>query len=820
MKGKLKKSLIAVLTLTMILSGSISNDAIAYAAKASAITINEKMSNDQLAIVPGETKHLRVPIRAIGYAINDPSVTVSATNAPFNLSQATLTKEDASPANFISTLGSTFVDFDIEVKETAKIGTYPITIKVTASATDMEGGLDTVELSTTIDVQVLKEAAPAQLTVNNVKVREAAIGGKTNITFVVRNEGDITARNAYISLDYGTTNIIPDYATPKMKIGDLGPGKEQFFSLPIKILTTATTGLKSINVNFEYKDLDGTKCTDTTQIFIDVKKNDKAPELQIDKLSYSKELKPGAEVTLKATLHNYGITDASNITIKVDDATTGADGFFKNYYTDSIYVGRAEKDKDVVAKIPLTVSKSATGGNKKLNLILTFDDETGNTFTTTITIYPEVIGGGSGSDSGLVIENVKQIPEQPVAGDNMAVTFDLINKSQSDITEIKLALQNLDGTTFIPKESEPYIYVEKIAAGKSKRITMNLTVSDKIIAGLNNLNLKYTYAGNSTGETVTIPVRDVKNDLGSNSKPKLIISNYTVDQDELRAGSTFNFTFDIYNTHSSVAAKNITITLTQADNIFSVAQGSNSFFISSIAAGEKVEQTVAMKVKADATTKAYPLKVTIEYEYEGIKPNPETGEVGVTRTEELNLSAVENARPVVDNVNVYSWDGNVVSGNTATLGFEFYNMGKSQLNNVITTLEGDFTKADGDMYFIGNVAAGTSSYVEFDVIPNVEGTAKGVLRVSFEDSNGDKIEFTKDFTAEVMPATAIDPGMMNGGGATDVFNPMPETKKPIIPVWGFILLELILFGAFIPISRKAVITIYKARLRKKEEEQI
>ncbi len=819
MKGKLKKSLIAVLTLTMIFTSVISNGITVLAAPASAITVSEKLSNDQLAIAPGETKHMRVPIRAIGYAINDPSVTVSATNAPFKLSQATLTKEDQSVTNFISTNGSTYVDFDIEVKETAKIGTYPITIKVTASAYDFDGTVMTIDLSTTIDVQVLKESAPAQLVIDKVSIKDAFISSKTNIAFYVRNEGDITARNTYVTLDYGTTNIIADYVTPKIKVGDLEAGKEQYFTLPVKILSTATVGLKTVGVTFDYKDVDGTKCTDTNQIYIDVKKNEKAPDLQADKLSYSKELKPGAEVVMKVLLHNYGLSDASNITVKVDDATTGTDGFLKNYYTDSIYVGSADKDSDVEAKIPLIVSKAATSGNKKLNLILNFDDEKGNSFTSTITVYPEIIGGGASGDSGLVIENVKQMPEKPVAGDTMQVSFDLKNKSQSDITELKLTLQNLDGSTFIPKESEPYIFVEKIAAGKTKRITMNLTVSDKIPEGLNNLSVKYTYAGNSTGEIVTIPIRDIKNDLGSGSKPKLIIGNFSVNKEELRAGSVFDLTLDIYNTHSSVAAKNITVTLTQADNIFTVAQGSNSFFIPNINAGEQAQKTISLKVKADAMTKAYPVKIVIEYEYEGIKPNPETGEVGVTRTEELNLQAIENARPELNNINIYSWDGNVVVGGTATLGFEFYNLGKSQLNNVAISVGGDFTKTDGDVKFIGNVAAGTPYYDEFEVTPNVEGTAKAILTVTFEDSNGDEVKFTKEYTTQVMPPIDMNPAVMdpNSMGA---FNPMPLAKEPILPVWGFILLEIALAAIFVPVTRKVVITLYKAKLRKLENEQI
>lgn len=817
MKGKLKKSLIAILTLAMIFTGLAGNTVVVRASVPSAIDLSERLSNEQLAIVPGETKTMRIPIKAIGDTVINPAVTVSSSNAPFTLSQVTLTKADLTPTYDILTIGSTYVNFDITVKETAKIGNYTITIKVVA--TDRSGfEPQNYELTLPIEVQVVKEAAPAQLVIDRVSIKDAFISSKTNISFYVKNVGDITARNTYMTLDYGTTNIVADYVTPKIKVGDLKAGEEEFFSLPIKILSTATVGLKTVGINLDYKDVDGAKFTDTSQIYINVKKNEKAPDLQVEKLSFSKELKPGAEVEMRLTLHNYGSKDATNVMIKVDEATTGSDGLLKNYFTDSVFAGSADKDETIVAKIPMKVANSATSGNKKLNLILEFDDEEGNTFTSTLTIYPEVIGGGSSGDSDLVIENVKQMPEQPVAGDTVQVSFDLKNKSQSDIAEIKLVIQNLDGSTFIPKESEPYIYVEKLAAGKTKRINMNLTVSDKIPEGLNNLTIKYTYAGNSTGETVTIPVRNIKNDLGSGSKPKLIIGNFSVDKDELRAGSTFDLTLDIYNTHSSVAAKNITVTLTQADNIFTVAQGSNSFFIPYIGAGEQAQKTITLKVKADAMTKAYPVKIVIEYEYEGIKPNPETGEVGVTRTEELNLQAIENARPELNNINIYSWDGNVVVGGTATLGFEFYNLGKSQLNNVTISVGGDFTKTDGDVKYIGNVAAGTPYYDEFEVTPNVEGTAKAILTVTFEDSNGDEVSFTKEYTTQVMPPMDFS-NMMPGPDSMGAFNPMPMAKKPILPVWGFILLEIALAAIFVPVTRKIVISLYKAKLRKQENEQ-
>ena len=814
MKGKMRKIIMVALSLALIVTNLIGTGAVAKA-QATAIVLADKLKNEDLVIVPGQVKHMRIPIRAVGEAMNGPTVILTSPNAPFTLSQATLSMADQSQVANLSNYGTTYVDFDITVKETAKIGSYPITIKVTAK--DMTDGA-TYSQTLDIYVQVLKELAPAQISISDATVKDAIIGGKTQITFTMKNEGEMTARNAYYSIDYGTTGISPDYVTQKIKIDDLAPGATKFVSLPLTILSSATEGLKTLTVNLEYKDADGNKTTDPHSVYVNLKSNDKAPDLMIDSVTYSGDMKPGAKVTVKAVIRNYGSSKANNVTVKLDDASVAADGFYKNYFTESIFVGGIKADGKIDAKIPLVVSDTATNGNKKLNLILAYEDTNGKKYTSNITIYPEVIGASTTSDSGLLITNVVQSPEKPVAGDNMSVTFNLNNTTKTDITQIKIALQGLDGSTFIPVDSEPYQYIEKIAAGKSKKITIPLTVSEKISEGLNNLAVKVTYAGSTATDATTIPIKNVQNDLGTNSKPKLIISKYTVDQDQLRAGSTFNFTFDLYNTHSSVAAKNITVTLTQADNIFTVTQGSNSFFIDKIGAGETVEETVELKVKSDATTKAYPMKITIEYEYEGIKANPETGEVGVTRTSDINLQAVENSRPVVDNVNVYSWDGSVVVGNTATLSFEFYNMGKSVLNNVVATVEGDFTKADGSMLFVGNVEAGSSKYQEFDVIPNVEGTAKGTLKVSFEDSNGDKVEFTKDFEAQVGAATVFDPGATDG--STDVFNPdMPVAKTPILPIWAFILVEIVIAAIFIPVTKRVVINGYKAKLRKKEQEQ-
>ena len=705
MKIKLNKMLVTILAVLLTFSGLIyrSETVRAGEGEADAIIINEMLEKDELVLSPGKSRHMRVPIKAVNAYMNSAYVTINVGDAPFTAMNVILSeKGDGTPFYGVSNYGTTYVEFDLQVKETAKIGNYPVTIKVTAiNQNDGTSYERTLEL----DFSIVRELSPAQISLSDVSVRNAMVGEDTQILFRIRNDGEVTALNTYLSVDFGETNITPLYETPKVKIGDLAAGKDQFMSLPIRILPTAAEGLKTVTLKLEFKNMDGEQGTNTHDIFIDLKKKDNAPDLSVDGITFKGTVEPGNKITLLATIANYGRTQAKDVKIKLDETSIGLgpEGLVKGYYTEDIWVGSIKADGNRQAKIPLTVSKQATKGLKTLNLIISYTDEAGKEYSTKAAVYPDVIKEDEEEEQGV-------------------------------------------------------------------------------------------------------------------SRPKLIVSKYSTDVEELRAGSTFNFTFDLRNTHSSVAAKNISVTVSQADNIFTPTQGSNSFFINRIAPGETVQNTLEMKVKSDTMTKAYPIKLTIEYEYDGIKENPATGEIGDKTEVELSLQAVENSRPAIDYVSVYSWDGAVIVGNPATLSFEFYNMGKSPLNNVIAQVEGDFKKAEGDRQFIGNVEAGGSTLAEFDVIPNVEGTAKGIVKITFEDSNGEEIEFEKEFEAMVQGAQVMDPGM--DPGAEDVFNPMvPETKKEIVPMWLFVIIQVAIFVIFVPVTRKVIISIYKMKLQKKEMEE-
>ncbi|MBH1941697.1 hypothetical protein I5677_12415 [Mobilitalea sibirica] len=810
---KLKRIFVAIIAIVLIVSGMMGNSNMAKAAGEPKVILGDG-SNDYIAKA-GETVTLKVPIKVTENVIYDPKVTLkdSNTDSPFSYSHPKLMMESGGDVISINPYSKAFVEFDVTAKETAKIKSYPVQLEISG----IYYYFDKVTVTSTIDldINILEEKIPAQLTVKGATLKDTVAGSDTDLAFEVKNEGEIMARNTYLSVQYGESGIVQRYSVDDMKIGDLKPGEKQIVTLPVTILPTTTTGKKSLTINFSYKNLEGAELTESRNVTIGVEENHNAPNIDIQSITYKGELKPGDDFILIASLQNVGLSTAEEVEVSVDNASIGVESFIKNYFTDELYVGTIKADNTKDAKIPLIVSKQAAGGFKELKINITYKDEFGILYSSTKTIYPEVIGGASGDKPSIVVSGVKQSPAVPKAGEKLEVSFDLENKSSVDVTELKI-LTELSGNTFIPQESVPYQYVEILKGGEKKRVTIPLEVSESITEGLNHLTLNIAYTGGS--DKVDIPILDVQNDIGSSSKPKIIVSNYYADVEELRAGSIFNFTFDLYNTNAAVAAKNMTVTVSQAENIFSVTKGSNSFFINKIDPGETVSNTIELKVKSDASTKTYPFKITIEYEYDGLEPNPQTGEIGETKELELNLQAVENSRPVVDYVNVYSYDGMVVAGNPATLSFEFYNMGRSPLNNVIATVEGDFTKADGNMYFIGNVPEGGSSYVEFDVMPNMEGMAKGTVIITFEDSNGDEIQYIKEFETMVNGAQAWDPGM--GGEFEEVFNPvMPTPKKQILPTWVFIIIEVVVFLLFIPITYKSIISIYKRKLRKKEEEQ-
>lgn len=832
---KSKRLMAVFLTAVMVIMALAGNGTKADAA--TAIQVVDGASKN-IVVAPGEKKHIKLPIRAVGEYILNPTVTATpADGAPFSISGVKITVENVEgTAPGISTYGSTNLEFDIDMKDTAKIKNYPLSFNFSyvSSSFDTdtgEGSGQNANVKLDVNIQVLEEKAPAQLVVQEVRFDEnsVAIGSTFDLSFLVKNEGEIKALNTFVTINYGDTGMVPGYTVESIRLGDLAKDASQKIEVPISVLPTATEGLKKLEVSISYTDSDGTNIPATTRsIYITVLKSGSGDtndaNLVINSTTYTEDVLAGSGLNLTADILNNGAETAKNVSVSIASGVGVENGIIPDFTGDSIPVDDIKAGKSKKISIPLIISKGATSGLKAITIQAKYTNSEDKQVTSVATVYISVTAASTTEvKNEVAISNVTQSPSAPQAGEKMSVSFKIENKGNSDIKDVKMSAKNLSAMGFEPVSSEPYQTIGTIGAGQSKSVTMSFMVGASIPEGMNTLSLVCNYtdaSGAAQTQETTVYILDVQNASGTLSKPKLIISNFSTVPDpekgDLRAGSQFDFKLEIQNTHTSVAARNIKVTVTQSEGIFSVAEGSNSIYIASIRPEEKYEATIRMKVKNDAATKSYPLDIAIEYDYDGMKAT-ETGDGSVSVKDTLNLQAVENARPVVQNISVGSWETPTIN-QSAAMNFDFYNMGKSTLNNVQFKLEGDFQFENGDtyIYYMGNIQGGSSEYGDVNVIPLVEGQAKGTLICMFEDSNGDPQEVRYDFENTVQGEYIPD---YNPGGDGGGFQPIvPEAKAPIVPLWVFLCIQAAILIIGIPVTRKIVLSLHRRKLMKQEEE--
>lgn len=722
-RKKMKKLLSYIALLAMIVVNTVGNGVVS---KAEGQTINVKATINTVEVKVGTTQHVSIPFKFTGIPtiglnnIDNVDISVNTGESPISVNSEIVILEEYSKKE-VTTISSGIqymMEFDIATSELASNGTYKLDLSGTGYASTIDG--DTacaLSFSKKLNIKVTGQKTASKIKISDIQYNEEVERGEEfEISIKVSNTGDLIAKDVNVSLgDFGAeSEILPNYSTSEMSVGDLNYSSSKGVSFPVKVSSKATSGPKSLKV---------------TVTWYDDKK----------------------------------------------------DGYSE---TASIYVN-------------VVVPEDQVQNNGKPNLVIT---------------------------------NVTQSPETPIANGKVTLAFTVENKGKTTVKQLKFTPSNIAASGLSPVSAKPYVYIDELQSGKKKTVKMQYELSEDITEGLHELTYAFTYKYlNKDGtdyedgtENVSLFIRDITNPkvTVNTSVPKLIISNFNTGDEKLKAGSVFTFAFDVKNTHASIAAKNIKVTISSENNIFSQTEGSNSFYIEQIPAGATITQSIELKVKADAASNAYPLKITFDYEYDGktASQDGKTEEVGTaskTVDEVLSIQVAENARPVVQDIYISSYDEPRVNEAT-TLTFNFYNMGKSTLSNVTATVVSDFYQAsDTSTKFIGNVEAGQGNTYEIDVIPLMEGDCPGQLKITYEDSNGETVELFADFTQFINAQPTMDPN--TEGMFPEEIPVVPEAKKAILPTWLFIVIQVVVFVVAIVIARKVVINLYKRKLRKQEE---
>lgn len=728
--------------------------------------------------------------------------------------------------------------FDLSVDDTAKLGTYQASVCLSGN-TFFDDGPDSLVNDTVFNFSIIvaDEKEPTQLVVDNVNynVSKPAPGATFDLILKIKNEGEITAYNSYISLELDDKNgLIPGYKVDSHKLGKLEGGASTSITLPITVLPTTAPGIVKIPVTLTYKNLDGEGDQVTRNIYITINDEKKVitddAKLTLQETENIIKVKAGKTTSIDLKFKNEGGAAAEDITGKFVNGVSVSGGIIPGYIDDVCELGTLKAGKTDTLSIPINVTDDATSGLNEIQVEIAYMSNRIRN-SKTYTFYLDVEGGKQQEESRdgfLSLENVAQSPTNPVAGGKISLSFDIKNDGNGTATDVRVSSSGFSSTGFEPADADPVYKVGNIGAGEKKTYALKLNVGKDIPDGINaaNINVTYLDAGGTTHtQDFTLYVFNVisgASDGDSTSRPKLIISSYNTDRKELKAGSEFELVVEFTNTHSSKAAKNIMITFTQDEGVFEPSQGSNSIYIKSIPAGENYEAMLPMKVKTNVATGTYDVKVNVKYDYDDMaKVDTENG--GAEENYAVKLSAVENLRPAIQNIYSENWEG-VYANTDLSMYFEFYNMGMSSLNNVYVTVEGDFALSNNsEMKYVGSLQSYSSEYVDLSVVPQHEGYCEGTLVVHFEDSTGAEYTTTANFSEDVQPQQTDDFEFNDGGFEWDDSGfgdgMQAEEDETIMPVWLFAVICAALLGIGFGVTYGIIIKVKRTKLTRRLEEE-
>ncbi|MDW7661025.1 MAG: hypothetical protein SCL54_06275, partial [Bacillota bacterium] len=250
--------------------------------------------------------------------------------------------------------------------------------------------------------------------------------------------------------------------------------------------------------------------------------------------------------------------------------------------------------------------------------------------------------------------------------------------------------------------------------------------------------------------------------------------------------------------------RNIKVTLSSEENVFTPVDSSSSFFVSNIGPNQVAKHTISLKTKIDANVKIYALTTKMEYEDSSGNAYDQNN----NPFEETEVLSVAVAQPVRLETSELVLPFEIYSGQPFYIEQEFYNMGKSTMYNMMVKLEG--VQTNEGSYFVGNFEAGSSDYFSAQIFAQEMGLFEGKLVYSFEDALGNISTVEKDFSYSVIEAPVFDGEFP--GGPIDPGMPMEEPSNNgwvKYAIGAAILFAIVLF--FILRSRK------KKRLAKELE---
>ncbi|MDE6625248.1 MAG: hypothetical protein K2K56_02625 [Lachnospiraceae bacterium] len=212
--------------------------------------------------------------------------------------------------------------------------------------------------------------------------------------------------------------------------------------------------------------------------------------------------------------------------------------------------------------------------------------------------------------------------------------------------------------------------------------------------------------------------------------PRVMVSDYSVDGEEVIAGKDFTLTITLKNT-ATKAVKNVKLSITTENGELLPAKGAGTAYVEQIDADSEEPITFKMTAANGLEEKAYKLSVKTEYESSG----------GWEYTVDDTIFIPVSLGQRLSVTDVFLPEAYVELGDTVEVSAVVNNLGEGMLYNVSAKIQGDNLQELEN--YVGNIESGKSGTVDAltKAIVVTEGNhAKNKIIISYEDKEGNVFE--------------------------------------------------------------------------------
>ena len=425
----------------------------------------------------------------------------------------------------------------------------------------------------------------------------------------------------------------------------------------------------------------------------------------------------GEKAELRISVKNTGNTDAQNVRI-APVIKSEADWPFEldqlNYDRNLGAVEAGEKADAVWGggDAPLTVKKSVTGKAYKLTFRITYDDgEKAYEAEKYVFVKTEANPGSTDEDpSGGAGNGGSQGSGKP-SGNPQAPGGQISGGQGSggQGSESQMAGAGGDGTAAEPEAGSVYNSEPSAAGGGSASISV----------------------------------------------PRVIVTGFSTEPGEVRAGSNFRLVVHLKNTSSRTGVSNLLFDLQAPSSgteeaaeapAFLPASGSSSIYVDSIPAGGTKDISIELNARADLVQKPYSITMNMKYEDSGAAQYEAQSSLAIPIRQEARFE-FSKMQIAPDTVSV---------GEEANISCSLYNLGRVKMYNVKARFEGKMI--DTQEQFIGNLDAGATGTIDVIVTAKkaTQGSEECKLVLTYEDDAGNVSISEQKFKMTVLEETATE----------------------------------------------------------------